>query len=107
MHAFRPVTVGPGDPAYVLYTSGSTGRPKGAVGLHSSAVNRCEWLWRERGIGADDVLALRTSLNFVDSVWEIFGALGCGAKLLVIPDSVARDPRALVVACWRKPHCHA
>ena len=96
---YRPVTVPADAPAYVLYTSGSTGRPQGAVGLHRGAVNRCEWMWRQWGIGPEDVLALRTSLNFVDSVWEIFGALGCGATLLVVADKDARDPQELVATC--------
>ncbi|UCG72522.1 MAG: amino acid adenylation domain-containing protein, partial [Chromatiales bacterium] len=103
---FRPVDARPDAPAYVLYTSGSTGRPKGAVGLHRGAVNRCEWFWRDRGIGPEDVFALRTSLNFVDSVWEIFGALGCGARLVIVPDDVVREPRALVAACARAGVTH-
>jgi amino acid adenylation domain-containing protein len=89
----------PDDPAYVLYTSGSTGQPKGAVGLHRSALNRCAWMWRSYPFGADDVFALRTSLNFIDSVWEIFGALGVGARLLLLPEDRARDPRQLLEAC--------
>jgi amino acid adenylation domain-containing protein len=78
------VVVAPDAPAYVLYTSGSTGQPKGAVGLHRGAVNRCHWMWRGYGFGPTDVFSLRTSLNFVDSVWEIFGALLHGAPVAII-----------------------
>jgi len=47
------------DAAYVLYTSGSTGTPKGTIGLHGSAVNRCEWMWREYGFTSDDLFSVR------------------------------------------------
>jgi len=82
--------------AYVLYTSGSTGTPKGAIGLHGGAVNRCEWMWHEYGFTADDLFCLRTSPNFVDSVWEIFGPLTHGAALRVIADADVKDPARLV-----------
>jgi len=90
------VAAEPDDPAYVLYTSGSTGRPKGSVGLHRGAVNRCHWMWREYGFHAGDVFSLRTSLNFVDSVWEIFGPLIHGASLAIMPDRIVRDPQRLI-----------
>jgi hypothetical protein len=37
--------------AVLLYTSGSTGGPKGAVTTHTSAVNRCHWMWQEFRFG--------------------------------------------------------
>ena len=82
--------------AYVLYTSGSTGTPKGVIGLHSGAVNRCEWMWHEYGFAVDDVFCLRTSPNFVDSLWEIFGPLTHGAALRIISDADVSDPLRLV-----------
>jgi amino acid adenylation domain-containing protein len=88
----------PDSPAFVLYTSGSTGEPKGAVGLHRGAVNRCHWMWQAHGFGADDVFCLRTSINFIDSLWEIFGALMHGIPLVILPAAAARDPALLVPA---------
>ncbi|MEO8444480.1 MAG: amino acid adenylation domain-containing protein, partial [Gammaproteobacteria bacterium] len=82
-------------PAMLLYTSGSTGEPKGALTTHLSAVNRCHWMWNRYGFDAGDVFALRTSLNFIDAWWEIFGALSHGVPLQVVPDDVATDPLRL------------
>jgi amino acid adenylation domain-containing protein len=81
--------------AYVIYTSGSTGMPKGVVGLHRGAVNRFAWMWRRYPFAAREVCCAKTSLSFVDSVWEIFGPLLQGVGLVVVPDDVAREPRAL------------
>lgn len=78
--------------ATVLFTSGSTGIPKGVVNLHAGAVSRCRWMWQEYGFGPEDVFCLRTSLNFVDALWEIFGALGHGIPLVVPPVGLEQEP---------------
>ncbi len=87
----RPVNINPQDPAYVLYTSGSTGQPKAAVGLHGAAVNRCRWMWQDYDIAAEEIFYLRTSANFIDSLWEMFGALGSGASLVMPSPGAAQD----------------
>jgi amino acid adenylation domain-containing protein len=84
------------DSAYILFTSGSTGRPKGALSTHAGAVSRCLWMWREFRFTTSDVFAQRTSLNFVDSVWEIFGPLLHGARLVVLPAAQEQDPAAIL-----------
>ncbi|HEV2149749.1 MAG TPA: AMP-binding protein, partial [Longimicrobiaceae bacterium] len=81
--------------AYVTYTSGSTGRPKGVVGTHRNAHNRLAWLWREHPPRPGEVWSHKTALGFVDSNLEIFGALGAGVPLAVLPEAVLRDPEAL------------
>ncbi|MCC7258933.1 MAG: amino acid adenylation domain-containing protein, partial [Gammaproteobacteria bacterium] len=96
--AMRLVADDPDSPACILYTSGSTGEPKGAITLHRGAVNRCHALWQSGGYGTRDVFCLRTSINFVDSLWEIFGALIHGIPLAVLPAGSARDPALLVPA---------
>jgi amino acid adenylation domain-containing protein len=82
--------------AYVIYTSGSTGVPKGVLGLHRGAVNRLAWMWKTYPFEPGERSCQRTSLNFVDSVWEIFGPLLQGVPNVVIPDAVFKDPRELV-----------
>ena len=84
------------DIAYALYTSGSTGHPKGVLATHASAVSRCQWMWQEYAFSKNDVFGQRTSLNFVDSVWEIFGALGHGASVSVLPADQEHDPAAIL-----------
>ncbi|MBA3916230.1 MAG: amino acid adenylation domain-containing protein, partial [Acidobacteriales bacterium] len=83
-------------PAYVLYTSGSTGKPKGVVGTHRGAINRFTWMWREFPFASGERCAIKTSLNFVDSVWEIFGPLLAGVPAVVIDDDTVKDPSRLL-----------
>jgi len=80
----------------VIYTSGSTGAPKGVLGLHRAALNRFSWMWKTYPFSPGEKTCQKTSLSFVDSVWEIFGALLQGVPTVIIPDPVAKDPRLLV-----------
>ncbi|HEV7905207.1 MAG TPA: amino acid adenylation domain-containing protein, partial [Pyrinomonadaceae bacterium] len=82
--------------AYVIYTSGSTGRPKGVLSVHRAALNRFNWMWDAFPFGADEVCCQKTSLSFVDSVWEIFGPLLRGIKNVIITDEHVRDPHRLI-----------
>ena len=89
--------------AYVIYTSGSTGIPKGVCGLHRGAVNRFAWMWKAYPFQPNEKNCVRTSLSFVDSVWEVFGPLLQGVSLVLIPDDVLRDPQGLI-GCLRDHH---
>jgi amino acid adenylation domain-containing protein len=82
--------------SYVLYTSGSSGTPKGVEGTHRAAVNRFAWMWRTYPFQAGEVCCQKTSLGFVDSVWEIFGPLLAGVPNVIIPQEIARDPEELL-----------
>lgn len=75
--------------AYVLYTSGSTGTPKGVLGTHRGTVNRC--FWNPYPFIEQDICCQKTSLNFVDSVWEIFAPLLHGLPTVIIPDRAVKD----------------
>jgi amino acid adenylation domain-containing protein len=86
----------PDQPAYVIYTSGSTGDPKGVLGLHRATTNRCAWMWSAYPFQAGEVCCHKTTLSFVDSVWEIFGPLLQGIPTLLIPDPAAKDPPQLI-----------
>jgi amino acid adenylation domain-containing protein len=91
-----PCVTKPDDLAYVIYTSGSTGQPKGVVGLHRGAVNRFAWMWHAYPFTDDEVCCQKTSLNFVDSLSEIFVPLLRGIPTVIVPDQAAKDPRRLV-----------
>jgi natural product biosynthesis luciferase-like monooxygenase protein/amino acid adenylation domain-containing protein len=81
------------DTAYILYTSGSTGRPKGVPGLHRMLTSR---LLPERALrSGDEVYAQKTSINFIDSLWEVLLPLSTGATIEVIPHTAVQDPQAL------------
>ena len=82
--------------AYILYTSGSTGQPKGVMGLHRGIVNRLAWMWRNYPYGRDEVCAQKTSLNFVDSIAEIFSPLLQGIPLVILSDEQVRDANLFV-----------
>jgi amino acid adenylation domain-containing protein len=82
--------------AYVIYTSGSTGRSKGVMGLHRGAVNRFAWMTRAYPFASDEVCCQKTSLSFVDSVWEIFGPLLQGKRLVIVPEAERKQIDLLV-----------
>lgn len=84
--------------AYVLFTSGTTGRPKGVTGTQDGVLNRIDWMQRFAPLTGAHVVAHKTSLGFVDSIWEIFGPLLTDARIAVIPLPDTRDPRAFTAA---------
>jgi amino acid adenylation domain-containing protein/non-ribosomal peptide synthase protein (TIGR01720 family) len=88
------VAVDPEAVAYVLYTSGSTGTPKGVALPHRVAVNRIHV--EHDPFEAGEALCVKTSLSFVDSLWELFGSWHNGLCAHLVPDDHARDPRLLV-----------
>src|SRR5262249_29797389 len=85
-------TVGPHNLAYVIYTSGSTGTPKGVAIAHQNVVRlfgATEPLFR---FDAHDVWTLFHSFAFDFSVWEIWGPLLHGGRLVVVSYSISRSP---------------
>jgi amino acid adenylation domain-containing protein len=84
------ITVSTDNLAYVLYTSGSTGQPKGVMGTHRGAINRFTWMWQKYPFMPNEVCCQKTSLNFGDSVWEIFGPLLAGICLVIAPSDDAK-----------------
>jgi non-ribosomal peptide synthetase component F len=81
----------PANPAYVIYTSGSTGRPKGVVVSHRNVTRLLGSTRGWFGFGPGDVWALFHSYAFDFSVWEMWGALGFGGRLVVVPFLVSRS----------------
>lgn len=84
----------PANLAYVIYTSGSSGTPKGVEICHqqvSSLLSSCSEVI---DTGPEDVWALFHAFTFDFSVWEIWGALLHGGRLVIVSDKVRRDPEA-------------
>ncbi|RUL69473.1 non-ribosomal peptide synthetase, partial [Dyella choica] len=79
-------------PAYVIYTSGSTGRPKGAVIPHQNVARLLASTRHWFNFGADEVWTLFHSYAFDFSVWELWGPLLHGGRVVVVPFSVSRSP---------------
>ncbi|HEX5254708.1 MAG TPA: amino acid adenylation domain-containing protein, partial [Mycobacterium sp.] len=78
------------DIAYLIYTSGTTGVPKGVAITHHNVTQLMGSL--DAGLPAAGVWPLCHSLAFDVSVWEIFGALLRGGRLVVVPESIASSP---------------
>ncbi|MCZ6943644.1 amino acid adenylation domain-containing protein [Bacillus mycoides] len=79
--------------AYVIYTSGSTGNPKGVMIEHHNVIRLfkstdCRYQFNEK-----DTWTLFHSYAFDFSVWEIWGALLYGGKLVVVPYWISRSPK--------------
>ncbi|MEU2060469.1 non-ribosomal peptide synthase/polyketide synthase [Streptomyces sp. NPDC013455] len=82
----------PESPAYAIYTSGSTGRPKGVVVPHANVVRLFTRTRQWFGFGPDDVWTLFHSYAFDFSVWELWGPLLHGGRLVIVPEDTARSP---------------
>ncbi|HVR11538.1 MAG TPA: amino acid adenylation domain-containing protein, partial [Thermoanaerobaculia bacterium] len=82
----------PGNTAYVIYTSGSTGRPKGVPISHANVLRLFAAAEAGFRFGSGDVWTLFHSYAFDFSVWEIWGALLYGGRLVVVPHWVSRSP---------------
>jgi amino acid adenylation domain-containing protein/non-ribosomal peptide synthase protein (TIGR01720 family) len=80
--------------AYVIYTSGSTGKPKGAMVTHANVVRLFAATDAWFGFNATDVWTMFHSYAFDFSVWEIWGALLHGGRLVIVPYWISREPAA-------------
>ncbi|MFF0161140.1 amino acid adenylation domain-containing protein [Streptomyces sp. NPDC005263] len=93
----RPTTdpeplAGPDSTVYVIYTSGSTGRPKGVVLEHGNVLRLLSTAHEHYGFSADDVWTMFHSYAFDVSVFEMWGALLHGGRLVVVGQDITRSP---------------
>ena len=86
---------GPESLAYVIYTSGSTGTPKGVQVEHRQVARLFTATDEWYGFGASDTWVLLHSYAFDFSVWELWGALAYGGRLVISPLWTTRSPQPL------------
>jgi amino acid adenylation domain-containing protein len=82
----------PRHPCYVIYTSGSTGKPKGVMVTHRNVARLLAATHDWFNFDEHDTWTLFHSYAFDFSVWEIWGALLSGGRLVVVPYWVSRSP---------------
>ena len=83
---------GPDNLAYCIYTSGSTGRPKGVLLEHKNVVRLMLNDKLQFDFNEDDVWTMFHSYSFDFSVWEMYGALLYGGKLVLVSEREMKDP---------------
>jgi amino acid adenylation domain-containing protein len=81
-----------GNAAYIIYTSGSTGKPKGVMVTHFNVLRLLNQTEHWYGFNVDDVWPLFHSYAFDVSVWELWGCLLYGGRLVIVPYLVSRSP---------------
>ncbi|WP_323123856.1 AMP-binding protein, partial [Burkholderia alba] len=81
--------------AYVIYTSGSTGTPKGVMVEHRNVTRLFDATHPWYHFDQNDTWCLLHSFAFDFSVWELWGALRYGGKLVVVPHHTVRSPQEL------------
>jgi len=89
-HRTTPLT--PHNTAYIIYTSGSTGRPKGVLVPHTNIARLFTATHHWYDFGEHDTWTLFHSFAFDFSVWELWGALLHGGRLIVVPFDITRSP---------------
>ncbi|HKX29004.1 MAG TPA: amino acid adenylation domain-containing protein, partial [Blastocatellia bacterium] len=88
-----PRAARPDHAAYVIYTSGSTGRPKGCVVTHRNVAQLMKNDRHYFDFNEHDVWIVAHSFCFDFSVWEMYGALLYGGRVVVPDREAVRDPR--------------
>src|SRR5689334_6698673 len=88
--------VDPEQLAYLFYTSGSTGQPKGVLTSHRGVVNYITFNTQAYELSDADTVLQLASLSFDASVRDIVGPLVAGARLVMVNNTDARDPEALL-----------
>lgn len=86
----------PEDLLYVIYTSGSTGNPKGVMIEHRNVVRLLKNDRFQFEFNTNDIWTMFHSYCFDFSVWEMYGALLTGAKLVIVSKDVSRDTKSFL-----------
>ena len=83
------------DPIYIMYTSGSTGMPKGVTIAHRGVLDYANWVVERFSYDKNTVMANQAPLYFDNSIYDIYGCMKCGGKLILTPESLFLFPSKL------------
>ena len=78
--------------AYSIFTSGSTGKPKGVLITHANISRLFDATQPWFHFSEQDTWTFFHSSAFDFSVWEIWGALIYGGRLIIVPFADSRSP---------------
>ncbi|WP_145956680.1 non-ribosomal peptide synthetase, partial [Xenorhabdus budapestensis] len=79
------------DLAYVIYTSGTTGQPKGVLQTHHNVVRLFAATQGDYQFDQNDTWVLYHAYTFDFSVWELWGALLYGGRLIIPTTEYIKD----------------
>ena len=83
------------DPIYIMYTSGSTGMPKGVTIPHIGVIDYAHWVVERFGFDENTVMANQSAFYFDNSIFDIYGSMLCGCRLVIVPESMYMFPSKL------------
>jgi len=89
----KPNKLSSSDLAYIIYTSGSSGKPKGVMIQHYALMNTLLDINQRYEVNTSDTVLALSNYSFDLSVYDIFGLLIAGGKIVLIEEEKAIEPQ--------------